>query len=193
MNRPFVIVRAVFYVLLWVVICVGLRRFSMAMDRAGAPDHTLRLRAFSAVLLPALGITGSWAAFDWLMSLSPDWYSTMYGLYVLAGGFLGSLALMVVLVVGLQRDGYLVGVQRAALLRARTPAAVVRRLLGLRRLLPVLPDLDRRQADRIALVSRAPARRLRRRQRIPRRRRTSRSRSWPFCPTRSSRARACCA
>lgn len=113
MNRPFVIVRAVFYVLLWVVICVGLRRFSMAMDRAGAPDHTLRLRAFSAVLLPALGITGSWAAFDWLMSLSPDWYSTMYGLYVLAGGFLGSLALMVVLVVGLQRDGYLVGVQRA--------------------------------------------------------------------------------
>lgn len=113
MNRPFVIARAVFYVLVWVVVCVGLRGFSMAMDRAGAPDRTLRLRAFSAVLLPALGITGSWAAFDWLMSLSPDWYSTMYGLYVLAGGFLGSLALMVVLVVGLQREGYLLGVQRA--------------------------------------------------------------------------------
>jgi hypothetical protein len=113
MNRPFVIVRAVFYILVWVVVCVGLRGFSMEMDRAGAPDRTLRLRAFSAVLLPALGITGSWAAFDWLMSLSPDWYSTMYGLYVLAGGFLGSLALMVVLVAGLQRAGYLAGVQRA--------------------------------------------------------------------------------
>jgi hypothetical protein len=113
MNRPFVIVRAVFYILVWVVVCVGLRGFSMEMDRAGAPDRTLRLRAFSAVLLPALGITGSWAAFDWLMSLSPDWYSTMYGLYVLAGGFLGSLALMVVLVAGVQRAGYLPGIKRA--------------------------------------------------------------------------------
>jgi hypothetical protein len=113
MNRPFVIARAIFYVVVWVVVCAGLRRFSVAMDRPGGPDLTLRLRAFSAVLLPAVGITGSWAAFDWLMSLSPDWYSTMYGLYVLGGGFLGALALMVVLVVGLQRAGHLPGVQRA--------------------------------------------------------------------------------
>jgi hypothetical protein len=113
MNRPFVVGRAIVYVAVWVGVCAGLRGFSVAMDRADGPDLTLRLRAFSAVLLPALGITGSWAAFDWLMSLSPDWYSTMYGLYVLAGGFLGSLALMVVLVVGLQGAGHLPGVQRS--------------------------------------------------------------------------------
>jgi hypothetical protein len=119
MNRPFVIARAILYVGVWVVVCGGLRRLSLATDRsdadagAGARDLTPRLRAFSAVLLPALGITATWAAFDWLMSLSPDWYSTMYGFYVLAGGFLGALALLVVLVVGAQQSGRLAGIQRA--------------------------------------------------------------------------------
>ena len=55
---------------------------------------------------------------------------------------------MVVLVVGLQRGGLPARRAARALLRARAAAAGVRRLLGLRRLLPVLPDLDRRQADR---------------------------------------------
>ncbi|HEY7374835.1 MAG TPA: hypothetical protein VIF57_21905 [Polyangia bacterium] len=113
MNRPFVVGRAVFYVVLWLLICGGLRRLSLRTDRPAAPDLTPRLRAFSALLLPALGITASWAAFDWLMSLSPDWYSTMYGFYVLAGAFLGAVALTVVLVAGAQRGGRLTGVQRA--------------------------------------------------------------------------------
>jgi hypothetical protein len=113
MNRPFVIARGFAYVAVWLLICGGLRRFSLATDRPGSPDLTPRLRAFSAALLPALAITASWAAFDWLMSLSPDWYSTMYGFYVLAGAFLGAVALMVVLVVGAQRGGWLAGIQRA--------------------------------------------------------------------------------
>jgi hypothetical protein len=113
MNRPFVVVRAVVYVGTWLLICGGLRRLSLRTDRPAAPDLTRRLRAFSAALLPPLGITASWAAFDWLMSLSPDWTSTMFGFYVLAGGFLGALALTVVLVAGAQRSGRLAGVQRA--------------------------------------------------------------------------------
>jgi hypothetical protein len=113
MRPGFVIGRAIFYLAIWLAICIGLRRFSLAMDRDDAPDLRPRLRAFSAVLLPALGITGSWAAFDWLMSLSPDWYSTMFGLYVLSGGFLGALALLVVLLVSAQQSGRLEGIGRS--------------------------------------------------------------------------------
>lgn len=113
MCPDFVIGRALFYLVLWIGICAGLRRFSLAMDRDGGQDLRPRLRAFSAALLPALGITGSWAAFDWVMSLSPDWYSTMYGLYLLSGGFLGALALLVVLIVGAQRSGHLEGIGRS--------------------------------------------------------------------------------
>jgi hypothetical protein len=112
MRPGFVVARAVFYVAVWMGICAGLRRFSLAMDRDGSRDLRPRLRAFSAALLPALGITGSWAAFDWVMSLSPDWYSTVYGLYLLSGGFLAALALLVVLIVGAQDAGRLEGIGR---------------------------------------------------------------------------------
>jgi hypothetical protein len=112
MNRPFVTARSIIYVAVWLGTCLGLRRFSLAMDAPDGPDLRPRLRAFSAVLLPPLAITGSWAAFDWIMSLSPDWYSTMYGLYVLAGGFLGALALVVLLAGFAQDRGALAGIGR---------------------------------------------------------------------------------
>ncbi len=47
------------------------------------------------------------AAWDWLMSLSPDWYSTMFGLYYLAGGFVTALAAISLLAVLAKRAGYL--------------------------------------------------------------------------------------
>jgi hypothetical protein len=113
MNQPFVIGRAIVYLVIWLGICGGLRRMSLRTDRPTAKDATPSLRAFSAVLLPALGLSATFAAFDWLMSLSPDWYSTMYGFYVLAGALLGAVALTVVLVFGAQQGGALAGIQRA--------------------------------------------------------------------------------
>ena len=70
--------------LVWIVVCVGVARLldgDGPRRRAGLERRACARSRRS--LLPALGITGSCAAFDWLMSLSPDWYSTMYGLYVL--------------------------------------------------------------------------------------------------------------
>lgn len=51
-------------------------------------------RGASAALLPVLAFTGTFAAFDWLMSLSPEWFSTAYGLYYLVGGFSAALGLL---------------------------------------------------------------------------------------------------
>jgi hypothetical protein len=47
--------------------------------------------------LPIVALTLTWASFDWTMSLEPDWYSTIYGLYVFAGGFVGAIALTCVM------------------------------------------------------------------------------------------------
>jgi hypothetical protein len=47
----------------------------------------------SAMFVP-LGLTLTFAAFDWLMSLEPDWISTIYGLIYFAGGLVGALALI---------------------------------------------------------------------------------------------------
>jgi hypothetical protein len=113
MNAPFFFVRAFAFLLLWTLVAELLRRWSLDMDRPGAPSLKDRLRAFSCALLPLVGITGTFAAFDWIMSLSPDFYSTMYGLYVLSGGFVAAVGLVAIMMMAAQRAGWLVEVNRS--------------------------------------------------------------------------------
>jgi len=79
-----------------------LRRWSRRRDAAPAPipddeEAVRRERMAGAVLLPPVGLAITFASFDWLMSLDRTWYSTMFGVYVFAGGFSAALALIVVL------------------------------------------------------------------------------------------------
>ena len=58
-----------------------------------------------ALLLLALTVT--FAAFDWLMSLDPRWYSTIFGVYYFSGAIVGFLAAVILLAMLLQRGGRL--------------------------------------------------------------------------------------
>ena len=111
MNLPFVIVRAVFYFAFLAFVSVRLRRWSLRMDRPGPPAELsalkARMRVLGSLSLPGLGLFGTMASWDWLMSLSPNWYSTMFGLYYLAGGFVTALAAISLLTVMSRRAGYL--------------------------------------------------------------------------------------
>ena len=105
MNAPFFLVRAIVFVVLWVAAAEILRAASLR-PRASKD----RVRGFSSVALPLVGLTGTFAAFDQLMSLSPDFYSTMYGLYLLAGGFVAAVGVVAVSAWLAQRAGRLVAV-----------------------------------------------------------------------------------
>ena len=56
----------------------------------------LRLKRASALFVPVFAVTYSLTSFDWLMSLEPHWFSSIYGVY-----FLGSLALAALAVVAI--------------------------------------------------------------------------------------------
>jgi hypothetical protein len=114
LNLPFVCVRAVLIFAVLIAIAALLRRWSRHMDHEGDPAVQerlrVRLRVLSSVALPAYGILATVGAWDWLMSLSPDWYSTMFGLNYLAGGFVTALAALSLTTVVARRAGYLAGV-----------------------------------------------------------------------------------
>jgi NADH:ubiquinone oxidoreductase subunit 6 (subunit J) len=55
------------------------------------------MRALSGGGLPLVGLATTWASFDWTMSLQPEWYSTVFGLYFFAGAFVGAIALVSVM------------------------------------------------------------------------------------------------
>ena len=65
------------------------------------------MQATSAWGMVVLGLTTSFAACDWLMSLAPNWSSTIFGVYFWASSLLGSLAALTLIVVGFRAAGWL--------------------------------------------------------------------------------------
>lgn len=92
LNRPFFLVRAAVYFLLWIV--VAWRWLSLA-ERTQDPRPPA-LRRWSALGLIVYGLTLSLAAVDWIMSLMPEWYSTTFGLLIVTSQMLSGMALAVV-------------------------------------------------------------------------------------------------
>jgi hypothetical protein len=105
----FFLARSFFYLTAWVGIGYFLRRWSLRQDRDGDPRWNTRQWALSGIGLVVLSLTLTFAAFDWFMSLTPDWRSSIYGVYFFAGGFLAAFSLLVILMRASERAGLLNG------------------------------------------------------------------------------------
>jgi len=107
-ERPFFIARAVAYFVVWTATALLLRRWSVRRDADPAdPAPVRRQRVLAALGLPPVAFALTWASFDWLMSLAPEWVSTVFGVYWFVGGFVAALGLFAVLAFVLRRDGVL--------------------------------------------------------------------------------------
>ena len=108
LNVPFFLVRVVVYFLVWLGCTYFLKKWSDAQDRgevAVTEADTRRFRVVSAPGLVAYVILMSLAAVDWLMSLDPHWYSTIFGFIMVAGQALSALSFaVVVLAILVQRE-----------------------------------------------------------------------------------------
>jgi len=109
LNVTFFAIRAVFYFVVWTVLSIHLARKSAQQDHGDGPKILAHLRAVSAPGMILFGLTLTFAAFDWLMSMSAHWFSTIFGVYYFAGAFQGVLALLIVVAMLLQRAGLLQG------------------------------------------------------------------------------------
>jgi hypothetical protein len=110
LNEAFFYTRAALYFVVWSAIALWYRRLSRRQDTDRDPALTQRLRRYSGALLVPLAVTHTFAAFDWLMSLAPHWYSTIFGVYAFAGGLVAGFALMALAAVALQRGGLVPGI-----------------------------------------------------------------------------------
>ena len=107
LNLPFFTVRAVIYWAIWLAVGETLRRASLAQDHGDSPRIAHRLRVVSTIGLVAFALSVTFAAFDWMMSLAPAWYSTVYGVNYFAGAMVGGLGLLAVLTERGRRRGEL--------------------------------------------------------------------------------------
>jgi hypothetical protein len=106
-NPFFFALRWAGYFAVWWLLARFFLRRSLEQDHSGDPALTLRMERLSGPALLLLFCTVSFAAFDWLMSLAPDWSSTIFGVYYFAGAVVGFLAALILLALLLQAGGRL--------------------------------------------------------------------------------------
>ena len=103
LNTPFFLVRAAIYFGVWNALAYFLNSWSLRQDQTGDEKLARRMQLISGGGLLAYGFTITFASFDWLMSLEPHWFSTIYGVLIMGGQGLSALAFLIAVLVWLSR------------------------------------------------------------------------------------------
>jgi hypothetical protein len=107
LDVSFFIIRSLLYFIIWTVLALILYRTSLKQDQNHTPAREKIFRLVSAPGIILFAITFTFAAFDWLMSLDPQGYSTVFGLYIFTGSFLSTLAFIILIGLFLRRQNLL--------------------------------------------------------------------------------------
>jgi hypothetical protein len=97
LSVPFFWARLVVYFVVWGALAFVLNRLSLEQDRTGDPRLVRRMQLIAAPGLAVYCLTATLASVDWLMSLQPHWFSTIYGIYFIGGQGLAAIAFMIVI------------------------------------------------------------------------------------------------
>jgi len=92
LNLPFFVIRSLIYFGSWIVLAYFLNKWSAEQDRTAERSITRRLQLLSGPGLLLYGLTVTFASIDWVMSLEPHWFSTIYGILFMVGQALSTLA-----------------------------------------------------------------------------------------------------
>jgi len=103
LNVPFFVARAIVYFAIWFLYSHLLSKWSSELDRTHDERLISRMRAVSAPGLVVLTLTTTFAFVDWIMSLEPHWFSTIYGAMFLIGEMVESFAFVIALMIILSK------------------------------------------------------------------------------------------
>jgi len=107
LSAPFFVARWAVYLAAWTLLARYFVGRSLRQDASGEAALSVSMKARSAPAMILFALTVSFAAFDWLMSLDPAWFSTIFGVYYFAGCAVGVYALVPLSVFLLQRAGFM--------------------------------------------------------------------------------------
>jgi hypothetical protein len=96
LNPSFFLTRAAIYFVIWFGLSYFLNKWSEEQDRTGDPVLAKRLEGLSGPGLIFYGLTVTYASIDWVMSLEPHWYSTIFGMIFMMIGVLCAMALVII-------------------------------------------------------------------------------------------------
>ena len=96
LNPQFFLLRLAIYIAIWLGLSYFLNKWSEEQDRTGDPALAGKLEGMSGPGLILYGLTVTYASIDWVMSLEPHWYSTIFGMIFMLIGVLAAMALAII-------------------------------------------------------------------------------------------------
>ncbi len=103
LNPTFLWIRLAIYFALWTVFSLWFLRTSRKQDESGDPALTMKMGRISAIAAIVFALSQTFFAFDWIMSLDPHWFSTMFGVYYFAGAVVLQYAFLILMSAILRR------------------------------------------------------------------------------------------
>lgn len=107
LNKVFFWIRTVAYLGIYFWYWKGFRKRSLQEDIEGGTDIHFKNYKKGAVFLVFFAVFSSTSSWDWIMSIDPHWFSTLFGWYTFAGIWCSSMTVLVMLTIYLKKQGYL--------------------------------------------------------------------------------------
>ena len=108
LNIPFFLIRTIAYIAIWVIFARILRR-NLYKETPDLSGESLYKKTFTTavVFIVLFAVTSSTSAWDWVMSIDPHWFSTLFGWYSFSSYFVSAIAFIILLTIFLKKQGYL--------------------------------------------------------------------------------------
>jgi hypothetical protein len=113
LNAPFFLIRTALYFAVWMGLMFVLNKWSAEQDRTAERGHLRKMQWISGPGIILFVLTVTFASVDWVMSLDPEWFSTIYGLLFVAGWTLTAFSFVIAVMVWLTTRRPLEGVIQA--------------------------------------------------------------------------------
>lgn len=97
LNIPFFLIRTFGFIAVWSLFIYFIRKYSLRSD-IEVDDNFVRVKRLSSIYVPFFVFTFFFTSWDWIMSLEPHWYSTIFGFYMIAGAMASGLSLIILTV-----------------------------------------------------------------------------------------------
>jgi hypothetical protein len=107
LNVPFFLIRAAIFLAGWNFYRYISRKFCLAQDASTDNSNYKKNFKWSAGFLVFFIVTESIMSWDWIMSMDPHWFSTLFGWYVFASFFVSGITVIALATLYLKSKGYL--------------------------------------------------------------------------------------
>lgn len=106
LNLPFLYIRAAAYFIVWIGFSTWFLNTSRKQDQSKDPALTTKMGRMAALGVIFYALSQTFFAFDWLMSLDPHWFSTMFGVYYFAGSVVAQYCCLILIATLLKKTGH---------------------------------------------------------------------------------------